>query len=378
MELNIYNADLEFVGIVEAYTSLLWVRKFFKAGAFELVAPATAENVALIKEHMLIEKAGSVEIGFIDGVSVTSDADSQGVITATGFFLSGLLRRRIIFDAAGGDGVFEVIGKQMGAACKNPARQINRLVIDGSGADKITAVYSGQRFYNLAEYCEAVCMHDLFGLCVSLVHASEPYLLLSARFGADRSEAQDDNPHVTFSYEYDNLLNSEYQYSESGAANAVYGYSVAGNDVDGVPPEYLHGDENAGINRMETAVEVNAVTDSYDYTYISDYTGEGDPVYTTEKRKRVNGAATLKLLRIETENGVRKINENITGGVYFDGGYKTEYDLGDIVTVLFSGRKTIQHLRIYEVTEFYDETGVKTEPTFGSPLRTIADFIKTT
>lgn len=377
MELSIYDSDLNLVGIVENFSSLIWVRKFFEAGSFELACPAIPENIRLLKKHMLIEKPDSVEVGYISSIDIKSTAESGAVITVSGVFLSGLLSRRIIFDADEVDDLLTVIDKQIGALCKDSARKMDKLLVDKSVL-VASEFNSGQRFYNLAEYAKTVCKKELCGLCVSLVHDEKPYLLLGVKYGTNHSIEQTENPQVVFSPEFDNLLACEYRYSEETAANTVYGYATAADEVIGIRPEYLLGDENTGANRLETVFSVAAKIDTFETCVKIGEDDDGHPVWGYITVRKINQEETLKLLEIESVNKLHEISENMSGDVLFSAEYKSSYDLGDVVTVHDPKWGILLNQRIYEVTEYYENGDFKVNPTFGSPLRTIADFLDTT
>ncbi len=378
MDLSIYSPELKLLGVADEFSSLIWHRRFFKAGYFKLSAPALKNNISLLRKHNLIEKPESDEIGFITSVKITYDSEKGGTVDVSGCFLSGLLSRRIITDAGESDGLLEIIDKQCGSACSEPIRQIPSLMIDKTVP--VNYFYTeGIKFYNLAEFCTAVCMQELCGICIKLVHGSnENYLLLTVRYGVDRSVEQTENPQVVFSEEFDNLLSAEYSYSEDNSINTVYGYSTVSPGVDDkpAPPEYLTGAENSGFNRLEASVSVKAVIETYTAMKFIGYGAEGNPMYETEQRKRVKVADTLKLLKLECEKGKREIAENVSGDVKLELGYKKDYELGDIVTIYQENWNVTLNRRIYEVTEYYDSNGRIVQPVFGNPLRTIADFIK--
>ena len=46
MELRIYDAELNKIGIIEEYKSLLWNRKYYEPGCFTLKLPLTERNIA--------------------------------------------------------------------------------------------------------------------------------------------------------------------------------------------------------------------------------------------------------------------------------------------------------------------------------------------
>ena len=50
MDVYILNADLDLVGIADAYKSLIWAKRYNAVGDCELYVPATAENLGLCKK----------------------------------------------------------------------------------------------------------------------------------------------------------------------------------------------------------------------------------------------------------------------------------------------------------------------------------------
>ena len=55
MEIRVYDKNLYRVGQLENQTSLIWTRRFFECGEFELHAPITEDNIRLFKKGNLIK-----------------------------------------------------------------------------------------------------------------------------------------------------------------------------------------------------------------------------------------------------------------------------------------------------------------------------------
>ena len=77
MDISIYNTSLALCGVVDEISSLIWHRRFFKAGYFKLTAPATPNNTKLLIKHNIIEKNDSIETGFITSVVLTNDDNGE-------------------------------------------------------------------------------------------------------------------------------------------------------------------------------------------------------------------------------------------------------------------------------------------------------------
>ena len=95
MEVRIYGRDLFRRGQIENQTSLIWTRKFYEPGTFELHAPITDENLSLLQEGNIIGKKGSAEAGIIEDIE-KEESDIKNEITVKGRFLSSYMDRRLI------------------------------------------------------------------------------------------------------------------------------------------------------------------------------------------------------------------------------------------------------------------------------------------
>jgi len=72
MELYIYSPAIELRGVIDVYSSLRWRRRFFEPGEFELHAPASAENIAMLAENNIIHRVDRKEAGIIEGVTIAA------------------------------------------------------------------------------------------------------------------------------------------------------------------------------------------------------------------------------------------------------------------------------------------------------------------
>ena len=95
MELRIYNASMQFLGLIENQTSVLWNRKYFEPGDFELYCPVTLNNQSLLKRGNLVWIKGAAEAGVIESLVIEQD-DLKNQITVKGRFLESYMSRRLI------------------------------------------------------------------------------------------------------------------------------------------------------------------------------------------------------------------------------------------------------------------------------------------
>ena len=94
MEVRIYDRDLNFKGVIENHTSLIWTRKYYEPGNFEIHAPITEQNLRLLAKGNIISKRGSSEAGVIEDIE-NEESDLKNEITAKGRFLSSYMDRRL-------------------------------------------------------------------------------------------------------------------------------------------------------------------------------------------------------------------------------------------------------------------------------------------
>lgn len=92
---SLTNEKIELIGFVNQYTSLSWSETFVGAANVELWAPATDENVKLLKVGAVLN-CGSEVSAIIESIVVTN---SDGVVTldVKGRTLESLLDRRVIW-----------------------------------------------------------------------------------------------------------------------------------------------------------------------------------------------------------------------------------------------------------------------------------------
>ena len=95
MEIRIYDKDMEFQGIIENQRSLLWNRKYYEAGDFEMHCPITPYNISLLKRGNLVWKRGAIEAGIIENLRIEEDYDGNE-IAVIGRFLPCLFDRRLL------------------------------------------------------------------------------------------------------------------------------------------------------------------------------------------------------------------------------------------------------------------------------------------
>lgn len=351
MDLTVLNQDFEKIGIIDDFTSLIWHRKFYTAGTFKINMPMTENNLALVQRKNIIHKPGSDEAGIVDNYYYTNDEEGKETIEASGYFLTGVLARRIIPALTVLYGSYRNCMRSLvdqNAITTESKRKIPHLVLsedEEDKADKQRLQVTGQ---NLLTYLGKISQVAETGFKCRYMRT---YMDFYTYTGADRSRNQSENPRVIFAHEYDNLGSTEYTYSEIEMITAAY----VGGEGEGAARTIVEVDNGAtGLDRYETFVDARASRD-----------------------EEMTNAEYLELLNEEGLEVITPAAENFAGTVIESRTtiYKQDYDLGDIVTVFNKRWSKELSVRITEVEEVNDTSGEKIVVYFGSTERTLADIL---
>lgn len=242
LKMAVYTPELEMIGLLETYQSLLFREEAFSAGSFTVECPVTPEvRELLVKENIIWFQDSSA--GIIEYIYERRDADGP-YITVKGRLLAGILDRRILWGRYDFTGTPEAIMRRLvevsAVKPENPARVIPGLSIDSGSSPGGAAVIGRARVgraYVGGDATErstgaAIRKQKTGGsLLEALTELGEAYnvafgvrfdpwgprMVFWARPGIDRSVGQSEP--VFFSNELDDVLRSEYTYDSSDYRN---------------------------------------------------------------------------------------------------------------------------------------------------------------
>lgn len=344
MEIRIYDANLYRQGQIENQTSLIWTRKFYEPGNFELHAPITDENLRLLQPGNIVGKKGSEEAGIIEDLE-KEESDIKNEVTAKGRFLSGYMDRRLVKQTVNFEGRIEVAMRQI-----------------LSGAVAIPLVELGE----LHGFTETIrfqaTMKNLQSLETKLSKSGaigyrftpdfiNKRIIFDLYQGKDRTFRQTVNNRVIFSEDYNNLNNALYKYNDQGLRT----YAVVGGEGEGSARKYVTIGGGSGLGLRELFVDAKDIQ-SEGLT-----TAEYEEALLQRGREALNEAVVSESLECETEAAI-----NFT--------YKEDYDLGDIVTIRKKKWGLYMNQRITELQEVYQYGSLTVVPTFGDPLPETVNF----
>lgn len=360
MDLYIYNKSLALQNVMDTYGSLRWVRRYTECGEFELHCPFTVENIQLLAQDNIIRKKDSDEVGFIEYRNVKRDETDKENLIVKGKLGEGYLNRRIVWGREIFNITYELAMRSLvDKNCINPTdptRIINTLMLGDLGS--FTGNVNFQVSYqNLLKVVEALSLEAELGNRVRFDKDLKK-LKFEIFQGLDRTSSQTVNPQCIFSKEFDNILDQEYTDSIMDYRNVALVGGI-GEDAD---RRLVTVGSGTGLDRFEAFNDQKGLSNMVDNVAMA----EADYSALLSSKGNETLAETKKVQTFE--NGIN-LNSNLR--------YKTDFDLGDIVTCLSRKWGIAIDSRINEIEEVYEESGMEVNIVFGKEMpRTIAQKIK--
>ena len=341
MEIRVYTGDFDFAGVIENHQSLLWHRVYGSPGDFTLQVPMTAENSNLLQLGRVVWVKGKVEAGVIESREIVRTG-RQNVMNVNGRFLETYFNRRLI-NLSSFTGRVEAAMRQL--VTDYPLSSMIELGEDNGFTETVTfqAIYK-----NMLTYENNLAASAAFGYRMRPDFTNKK-IIFEVFKGVDHTAGQYDNTRVIFSDDYENLNDLRRVENDQ----IYYNVCVVGGQGEGDYKTYVTvGDtETTGINRREMYYEATEIQ-SNGLTW-ADYL----------EALRTRGREILNDHKIadSVECTVLPLGNFI---------YKTDYDLGDIVTIKKPEWNIAHDLRITEVTEIYESENPSIEIILGTPLPT--------
>ncbi len=338
MEVRIYGRNLFRIGQIENQTSLIWTRKFYEPGTFELHAPITNENLYMLKEGNIVGKKGSAEAGIIEDIE-KEESDIKNEITVKGRFLSSYMDRRLIKKTVNFSGYIEVAMRQLYSGC------IPIPLVELGSLNGFTERVEFQvTMKNLLAYENKLSRAGAIGFRYRPDFVNHK-IIFETYQGKNRTLSQHENNRVIFSEDYNNLNNAIYKYNSQNLKT----FAIVGGQGEGDARTYYELGGGEGYDLREVFV------DAKDLNPEGMTAAQYKAALLQRAQETLNESIVSESLECETEAAI-----NFT--------YKEDYDLGDIVTVRKKKWNLYMNQRITELSEVYEYGGMTVVPTFGDPL----------
>lgn len=221
IELYVLNGDLERIGIIDTYTSLIWANRYNEEGDCELYVEANDYSFSILKKGHYLARDDDDMVCRIEKIELDTDVETGNYFIVTGYDVKKILSQRVIWSQTNVDGnVEDYIRDLVYGSLVNPnlsARQVKNasgranffLGNKQNFSDVITEQVS---YKSVGEKVQELCKKYEWGYKV-IVDIGNFYFLLYK--GTDRSDK------VVFSPQFENLISTKYVDDSSHLANVA-------------------------------------------------------------------------------------------------------------------------------------------------------------
>lgn len=356
-QLHLYeykNNTFSQIAIIDDYSEISFERNLYQAGQFTITINHNLPNASKFEKGLFIQFGSDpYDFGEIRSISDSIGSDGKGSQNKiiSGFDCRYLYKRRIIKNLNNND-TWQMTAK--GEIC------LRSLIYSeaGEGAEvkrrlPITNTIPTSQNAIGKEYSVSEAYTNLYDVLVTIATQSEigwRVKFENNSLSLECYQGEDKHTTVQFSTDFETLSNGTFTDTNENFSNAVY----VGGKGDGSERDIYEGESAinnsspAGFDRFEcwdNQSEMNT-EDEYSKEALSMLTQYGQTL-------TVNG------------NGLAK-------SIYV---YKEQYNVGDIISISFSGRKA--NVQILSVTEHWTGRGnYGITFSFGKPVNNLADQIK--
>lgn len=355
MELLLLDKDFQICGLVDDFSSLVWNRRYYECGSFNLQLPVRYWEQ--FKNAKYVYSKEFEETGVLETLDYKTKM-SRVEIERSGRFLESKLAGRVInktqyFKKMTTEDIVRSLVNTF--AINSGDRKIKNLVLGeqkGLGQIRTIQMTGG----NLLDKIYKLCKEDELSIHLKYDFDNNK-MVFEVWQGLDRRDTQNTNTWAIFCRNFENVLEEEYSMNETKYCNFAY--------VEGeVEDQTETNDASTGnTKKMRVEVTVDRIKDGEERKEL--YVDARD----LQKEEDMTDSEYLETLR---ERGIEKLNEcykveksNFNIDTNSNLRYKKDFDLGDKVVYMNEDLGFSVENRITEVTENY-ENGEKTiDVTFG-------------
>lgn len=339
MDVYVLNSSFEQIAVIDEYKSLIWSKRYYTPGDFELYLPATPALLGILQPDRFLMRDDDSSVMVVERIEVQTDAENGDFIIASGRSLESILARRVVRWQTNIDendivqGLRALITEHTGNGDPDDSRAFPGFVIDDTltVAQPLKAQFTGSV---LLDAVSSVCEQYKIGMRMMI---SGQTMTLSFYEGSVSD--------AVFSPEFDNLIRSDYVADFSNLAN----FALVAGEGEGTSRKTLGmalGTLQDGFALREMYVDARDLSSND-----GDITPQEYSIYMLSRGKE----------KLAERNVSRSFDSEVEPRAPFV--YKIDYDLGDIVTV--QNKYGVEaHPRIVEIVESWDDTGYNLIPKF--------------
>lgn len=280
MDVYVLDGNLEPIGLIDSYRSLIWANRYDKAGDCELYIDASVENFQLLSIGRYLTRFDTSDSMTcrIHKIELDTDAEDGNYLIVTGTDAKSLVDQRIVWSTMNADGAVESFVRDMvNGTCINPnlpARTMlktngDKLIQLGNVAGFTEVTTEQVSYKNVGEKIREFCQSNHWGYRFVL---SDGQLWFQLYKGTDRSGE------VIFSDQYENLSSTKYIDDATNMGNVAL---VAGSGEGFERSRNVSGYAE-GVNRYEVYVDAKDIAQNISWSELTDIyptTDEGGQGY---------------------------------------------------------------------------------------------------
>lgn len=353
----VLDQNLELQGVIDEYVSIIWRPSYNEIGDFEIYLNATNKAIELLKPNWYVVRSSDVsevqgvaiykKVMIIKNISLTTNVEDGDFLTVTGRELKFLLHQRIVWGRyIIRDTVEYALRRLIGSNAINPVEPTrtipNMQHAEPKGyTERLDMQVSNKQ---LDEAVIDICKTYGYGWDI---YIKGDKLTLDIYKGVDRSYNQSERAYVVFSYDFDNLFETEYVYESENYANMTL-VGGEGEDIDRIY-SYVNNDVS-GLERYEVFTDARDISQNLDSE--EDALSYEDYLLLLDER----GKETLS-----DKTVIEGFNGEVISDLTFK--YGVDFFIGDIVTVI-NEYGIEKNVRVISAIESEGEDGVKLLPQF--------------
>ncbi len=350
MRFMVFDKDFQTIGSIRVFNTLLWYRRYYSPGIFEL--HLSAEYFDLINNGRYLYRNDRDELGVIREVNFARGKKGEKTAYCKGFFAEHLLDNAVIYP------VFNKTGKPDALAHS----VVGTYLIDP--ADKARKIHADIRLGKLGGLGTSTTLQDTGDEVGTKLYDFLKTQEMSQRLvfdylencltyevwkGLDRTDSQTVNSWAIFSDSFKNIKNAQYDRDESDCKNVAY---VAG--------------EGEGSARIVVEVDIRPSPDGERRELFVDARDLqktiGNVTYTDTQYREILYQRGLE--KLAEYAAIEKVDSEVDPAANLI--YGVDYDLGDLCTYRYSDVNIECSKRITEIQEVIEGSKQTLNVIFGN------------
>lgn len=332
IELFVLDGNLQRIGIIDSYTSLIWANRYAKNGDCELYIEATDKYLNLLKKGYYLVRDDDEMVCQIKKIELETDVENGNYLIVTGYDVKSFTDQRVIWGTSNADGnVEDFIRENVNRSLGNPnlaARQLKktngqRMFYLGNKANFTDVTQEQVSYKNIGELIREKCQKYEWGYKVIL---SDELFYFQLYKGSDKSDT------IIFANKFENLISSKYTEDSTNLGNVAL---VAGEGEGSERARNVSG-YSEGVNRYEIYVDAKDISRTITWSELTnmypttDQGGHGY-IYITSPQQAITYKMDIIDIQIVDDNQLTELKIAYPNGKEITKNGNKYYQIYDVI-----------------------------------------------